>query len=140
MAVKKPVFDKKKARETIAKGRRAKWWLRKGSKSRGFHYVDAAGKRIADEASLERIKDLVIPPAWTSVRISPFPGSSIQAVGMDTTGRIQYLYNSKFAERQQRKKFSKIVNFGKLLPRLRAMTNEHIALDGFPREKVIAVM
>lgn len=140
MAIKKPVFDKNKARETITKGRRAKWWVRKGSKSRGFHYTDATGKRITDEASLERIKSLVIPPAWASVRISPFAGSSIQAVGMDTTGRIQYLYNAKFAERQQRKKFSKIINFGKLLPRLRETTNEHIALEGFPREKVIAVM
>ncbi|MEP7213375.1 MAG: DNA topoisomerase IB [Acidobacteriota bacterium] len=140
MALTKPSFDKKKAREAITKGRRAKWWVRKGSKSRGFHYVDTAGKRVSDEASMERIKALVIPPAWTCVRISPFAGSSLQAVGMDTTGRIQYLYNAKFSERQQRKKFSKIINFGKLLPRLRATTNEHIGLDGFPREKVLAVM
>jgi DNA topoisomerase-1 len=140
MAVNKPSFDKKKAREAICKGRRSKWWIRKGSKSRGFHYVDAAGKRITDEASLERIKGLVIPPAWTCVRISPFAGSSLQAVGMDTTGRIQYLYHTKFSEKQQRKKFSKIVNFGTHLPKLRAVTNEHIALGGFPREKVLAVM
>jgi len=140
MALIKPSFDKKKAREAICKGRRGRWWQRKGSKSRGFHYVDSFGKRITDEASLERIRALVIPPAWTCVRISPFAGSSLQAVGMDTTGRIQYLYHTKFSEKQQRKKFSKIIDFGKHLPRLRHITNEHIALDGFPREKVLAVM
>ena len=140
MAVKKPVFDKKKARETICKGRRGNWWMRKGSKSRGFHYVDAAGKRVTDETALERIKSLVIPPAWTCVRISPFPGSRLQAVGMDTTGRIQYLYHTKFSEKQQRKKFSKIIGFGTHLPKLRQITNEHIGLPGFPREKVLAVM
>jgi len=140
MAVIKPSFDKKKAREAICRGRRSKWWTRKGSKSSGFHYVDAAGKRITDETSLERIKLLVIPPAWTCVRISPFAGSGLQAVGMDTTGRVQYLYHTKFSEKQQRKKFSKIINFGTHLPKLRSVTNEHIALEGFPREKVLAVM
>lgn len=59
---------------------------------------------------------------------------------MDTTGRMQYLYHRKFAEKQQRKKFSKIEKFGDYLPKLRKMTNEHIALEGFPREKVLAVM
>ena len=133
-------FDKVKTRETICRGRRAKWWQRHGSKSRGFFYTDHTGKRIVAEADLERIKSLVIPPAWTCVRISPYPGSSIQAVGMDTTGRIQYLYNSKFSERQQKKKFAKIAGFGAKLPALRARTNQDIQLDGFPREKVLAIM
>src|SRR5687768_11945075 len=140
MAVKKPLFDAAKARQTIEKGRRAKWLLRRGSKSRGFHYTDAAGKKITDETTLERIRSLVIPPAWRHVRISPAAGSPVQAVGMDTTGRIQYLYNQKFSERQQRKKFSKIEKFGKYLPQLREVTNRDISLDGFPREKVLAVM
>ncbi len=135
-----PLFDVKKARQTIEKGRRAKWWLRRGSMKSGSHYVDAQGKKIADEAHLERIKGLVIPPAWRYVRISPTHGSRLQAVGMDTTGRVQYLYNAKFSARQQAKKFSRIVDLGKYLPRLRQVTNEHIMLEGFPREKVLAVM
>jgi DNA topoisomerase I len=136
----KPKFDPAKARETICKGRRSKWLVRHGSKSRGFFYTDASGKRIADDAVLERIKSLVIPPAWRCVRISPAASTSIQAVGMDTTGRIQYLYHTKFSEKQQRKKYEKIERFGEYLPRLRAVTNEHIQLEGFPREKVLAVM
>ncbi len=139
MRIPKPIFDKAKARETIERGRRAKWWQRKGSKSKGFYYTDAAGKRVS-EADADRIKALVIPPAWTHVRISPTAGSRVQAVGMDTTGRIQYLYHAKFSERQQRKKFAKVERFGKYLPQLREVTNRDISLDGFPREKVLAVM
>ena len=136
----KPTFDKSKAKATIEKGRRAKWIMRRGSKGRGFFYTDHTGKKITDESTLERIKSLVSPPAWRYVRISPAASSAIQAVGMDTTGRIQYLYHSKFSERQQRKKYEKIERFGEHLPRFRAVTNEHISLDGFPREKVLAVM
>lgn len=140
MANSKPKFDKAKARAAIEKGRRAKWWKRRGSKSRGFSYTDWTGKKISADDDLERIKALVIPPAWSHVRISPSPLTRVQAVGMDTTGRIQYLYNAKFAEKQQRRKFANIEKFGEYLPQLRAVTNKHISLDGFPREKVLAVM
>ena len=140
MVAAKPIFDVAKARQTIERGRRAKWIRRRGSKSGGFFYTDPLGKRVTDEATLARIKSLVIPPAWRHVRISPAASSAIQTVGMDTTGRIQYRYNTKFSEKQQRKKYEKIERFGEYLPRLRAVTNEHISLPGFPREKVLAVV
>ncbi|MEO6333580.1 MAG: DNA topoisomerase IB [Pyrinomonadaceae bacterium] len=136
----KPLFDTAKARTTIEKGRRARWFTRRGSKGRGFFYTDKNGKKITDEVTLERIRALVIPPAWRHVRITPAASSAIQAVGMDTTGRIQYLYHSKFSEKQQSKKFAKIERFGEYLPRLRSVTNEDLSLEGFPREKVLAVM
>jgi DNA topoisomerase-1 len=140
MRAKQPIFDTAKAKSIIEKGRRAKWWRRRGSMARGFHYADAQGKRISKPDDLERIKSLVIPPAWKHVRISPSAGGRLQAVGMDTTGRVQYLYHPSFSAKQQRMKYSRIEEFGKYLPRLRAVTNEHITLDGFPREKVLAVM
>jgi DNA topoisomerase I len=136
----KMIFDKSKAKETIEKGERAKWWQRRGGKKSGFFYVDKDGGKITDERHLERIKSLVIPPAWQFVRIAPSFSSKVQAVGMDTSGRIQYLYHSKFREKQEKKKFQKIEKFGDHLPNLRRLTNEHIALEGFPREKVLAVM
>jgi DNA topoisomerase-1 len=124
----------------VEKGRRAKWWRRRGSKRSGFRYVDFSGRPITDEASVERIRQLVIPPAWRFVRISPSPNSALQAVGVDTTGRVQYKYHSRFTDRQQRKKFEKIVRFGFVLPKFRKTTNEHLSLKGFPREKVLAIM
>jgi DNA topoisomerase-1 len=140
MAKAKPVFDRARARETIEKGRRAKWWKRIGSKSKGFSYVDARGAKITGRERLDRIDSLVIPPAWRYVRISPAPVGRVQAVGMDSTGRVQYLYHPKFSEKQNRKKYEKIERFGEMLPRFRKATNKHITLDGFPREKVLAIM
>jgi DNA topoisomerase-1 len=140
MSEKKPIFDVEKARLSIENGKRGKWWRRKGTKSKGFKYFDKEGSEIKDEASLERIKSLVIPPAWKHVRISPSASGNLQALGMDTNGRVQYLYNPKFRYKQERKKFEKIEKFGEHLPKLRKVTNEHLALEGFPREKVLAVM
>jgi DNA topoisomerase-1 len=132
-AVKKPL-------DSVEHGGRKGWWRRCGSKSRGFWYEDHAGKRITDKEQLERIQSLVIPPAWKHVRISPRPKSRLQAVGVDTKGRIQYLYHAQFAARQQRKKYQKIERFGEYLGALRRKTNEDITLEGLPRERVLAVI
>jgi DNA topoisomerase-1 len=125
--------------ELVERGSRARWWRRRGSKGRGFWYEDPKGRRITDETHLERIRSLVLPPAWEHVRISPSARSPLQAVGIDKMGRLQYKYHASFAARQQEKKFKKIERFGEYLPSLRRLTNEHIALEGFPRERVLAI-
>ncbi len=140
MTEKKPIFDVKAARERVESGKQANWWQRKGTKSKGFKYFDREGKQIIDDTHLDRIKSLVIPPAWTTVRISPFASGKLQTVGIDTNGRIQYLYHQKFREKQDKKKFQKIEKFAEHLPNLRKITNEHINLEGLPREKVLALM
>jgi DNA topoisomerase-1 len=125
---------------SLERGSRARWWRRRGSKERGFWYEDHKGQRITDETHLERIRSLVLPPAWKHVRISPSARSALQAVGVDKMGRIQYKYSALFAARQQQKKFKKIEHFGEHLPSLRRLTNEHIALEGFPRTRVLAII
>lgn len=130
----------KRAVEIVERGARKRWWQRRGSKKRGFWHEDANGKRITDEAQLERIRSLVIPPAWTHVRISPSSRSPLQAVGIDTSGRPQYKYHASFRERQQRMKYEKIERFGRGLPALRRATNLHIEMEGFPRERVLALV
>lgn len=134
------VYDISQSKQRIENGKCAKWWQRKGSKAANFKYFKSTGELITDEKSLTRIKSLVIPPAWKYVRISPTAGNKIQAVGIDKSGRIQSIYHPKFTEKQKQKKFAKIERFGKFLPALRKATNEHLLLEGFPREKVLAVM
>src|ERR1051325_10286744 len=65
-------------RDLVNRGRRASWWRRRGSKRSGFWYTTASGTRIVDEAAIERIASLVLPPAWTHVRISPSARSKLQ--------------------------------------------------------------
>lgn len=131
---------KQAATALVDHGARSKWWRRRGTKKKGFWYEDHKGHRITDEAQIERIRQLVLPPAWQHVRIAPSPRGRLQAVGIDTAGRIQYKYHSAFAAQQQLKKYAKVERFGQALPRLRRLTNEHIALDGFPRERVLAIV
>lgn len=118
---------------------RASWWRRKGKTTRRFYYLDSRENRVTDKVELERIGALVIPPAWRDVRINPSAGGKIQALGVDLTGRTQYIYHPTFVRRQQRKKYARIERFGEFLPNLKLITNEHLALDGLPREKVLAV-
>jgi DNA topoisomerase-1 len=134
------VFDTKLTRQMISKGRRARWVERKGGKVAGFRYIDCNGSIITDQPTLDRIKSLVIPPAWRHVRICPSPNGRLQVVGMDTRGRIQYRYHPSFSKKQERKKFAKVEKFGRFLPSLRKATNEHLSEDGLPKEKVLATM
>ena len=130
----------KSAAGAVERGARARWWRRRGTKSRGFWYEDARGVRVTREDALERIKSLAVPPAWKHVRVAPGPHCRVQAIGMDKMGRVQRVYHPAFAARQQKLKYDKIVRFGEALPRLRKKTNEDIALEGLPRERVLAVV
>jgi DNA topoisomerase I len=125
---------------SVTRDRRRHWWRRVGSKSRGFRYETADGRRIEDEAALERIRSLVIPPAWRDVRIAPSPRSRLQAIGVDKMGRAQRIYLPSFVASRARRKYKKIERFGEALPRLRRRANEDIAREGLGRERVLAVV
>lgn len=124
----------------IEKGSRAKWWRRRGSADSGFWYEDANGCRVTDERQLERVRRLAIPPGYTEVRVSPSSRSRLQAIALDSLGRPQYRYNAYFAACQAQKKYAKVEEFGRMLPRLREVTNRHIAEEGLGKERVLAVM
>src|SRR4051794_40236965 len=59
---------------------------RKRKGKAGFDYLDAGGKKLTDPDTLLRIRQLVIPPAWKNVWISPDDRGHIQAVGRDQRG------------------------------------------------------
>src|SRR5207247_5024191 len=44
--------------------------IRRVRKGKGFEYIESEGKRVRDPATLDRIRSLVIPPAWEHVWIS----------------------------------------------------------------------
>ena len=56
-------------------------------RGKGFAYYGPDGDLLSDPETLQRIKELVIPPAWKNVWISPYPNGHIQAVGVDAAGR-----------------------------------------------------
>jgi DNA topoisomerase I len=113
-------------------------WRRLGSPGR-FRYVDSRGVRITDAAKLARIESLVIPPAWTDVRISPRAGAKVQATGIDAAGRRQYRYHPEFRARQDEEKFNRLIGFAERLPELRRSMAAHIEKDPLDRERVSAI-
>ena len=88
-------------------------------RGRGFEYVDPDGERIDDPEVLERIAQLVIPPAWREVWICMDPRGHLQATGVDAAGRKQYLYHPDWRAHRDRRKFDSMLAFGAALPRLR---------------------
>ncbi|HEY3017437.1 MAG TPA: hypothetical protein VGJ23_01260 [Gaiellaceae bacterium] len=113
-------------------------WRREGSRGR-FRYVDARGHVIEEEEKLERIRSLVIPPAWKDVWISPSATAKLQATGVDSAGRTQYLYHPDFRAQQDQAKFDRLIRFAERLPDLREAMSEHMDNDLLDRERVSAI-
>src|ERR687893_1594168 len=112
--------------------------IRRRRRGRGWEFFDETGERIADIETLERIRELAIPPAWQDVWICPYPNGHIQAVGTDAAGRRQYRYHQRWRERRDQIKFDKMIDFARALPGLRESAARDVRKDGFPRERVLA--
>ena len=83
--------------------------IRRRRRGKGFDYLNPDGTRVDDPEILGRIHELVIPPAWEDVWISPYPGGHIQATGVDARGRKQYLYHPKWRARRDQEKFDDMI-------------------------------
>jgi DNA topoisomerase I len=105
-----------------------------------FVYFDLEGKRITDEATIDRINKLVIPPAYKNVWISPYANGHIQATGYDARGRKQYRYHPLWIKASQEVKFSHIMDFAKHLPLIRSTVRKHMEETRMTREKVLATI
>src|SRR3954447_6583123 len=112
--------------------------IRRRKVGRGFVYVDPSGSRVSDPAVLDRIKGLVIPPAWTDVWICTDARGHIQATGVDARGRRQYRYHDVWRERRDREKFDHMMEFARALPTLRDATRAHLSEDELTRARVLA--
>jgi DNA topoisomerase-1 len=106
----------------------------------GFSYRGPDGKRIADAATLARIRKLALPPAWKTVWIAADPRGHLAATGFDVKGRKQYRYNPEFVAVRDAAKFEHVIAFAEALPALRARVAVDMDLPGLPRAKVLATV
>lgn len=104
---------------------------------RGFRYLDTDGEPLAPE-QVDRIKALVIPPAWTDVWVCPDERGHLQAVGTDAAGRRQYLYHPEWRRKRDEQKFGRAIELGHRLPRLRASLARELSGDPAERSTVVA--
>ncbi|RYG00566.1 MAG: DNA topoisomerase IB, partial [Chitinophagaceae bacterium] len=108
-------------------------------KGKGFAYIYDS-RPLKGAAQLERIKKLVIPPAWTSVWICPLENGHIQATGLDLRSRKQYRYHSLWNSLRNETKFHRLQEFGKQLPTLRAKIEKDFAGKELTHDKVLATL
>jgi DNA topoisomerase-1 len=106
----------------------------------GFVIEDAAGRRVRDPATLERIRSLAIPPAWRSVWICTQPQGHLQATGRDARGRKQYRYHPRWRQERDGTKYGRMAEFGRVLPALRRRIEADLRRPGLPKQKVLATV
>ncbi|RPH72315.1 MAG: DNA topoisomerase IB [Myxococcaceae bacterium] len=111
--------------------------IRRVRAGKGFAFRTAQGKPVA-ASELPRMRRLAIPPAWTDVHVAPSATAKLQAVGKDKAGRWQYRYHPRFRERQEQRKFQKLVDFADALPRMRKRVARDIRVPGLGRDRVMA--
>ena len=111
-------------------------WTRRRAGS-GFVYLDEHGARLPEEDA-QRVRDLVIPPAWKDVWVTPYANGHLQAVGTDDAGRRQYLYHPDWRARRDAEKFDRMLEFGKALTKARELMVRDLGLEGMPLERACA--
>lgn len=107
---------------------------------KGFTYVNPDGSKVSDPKVLNRIKSLVLPPAYKSVWICKSARGYIQATGLDAKGRKQYRYHEQWSAARGIEKFEHMAEFGAALPQIRERLDKDLRKAGLPREKVLAVI
>ena len=112
------------------------WTRRRAGK--GFVYLDESGKRLSARRA-QRVKDLVIPPAWEDVWITPYENGHLQAVGSDEAGRRQYIYHPEWRTRRDAAKHDRVLQFGRALSRAREKVLTDLGTDGMSLERACAV-
>lgn len=106
---------------------------------KGFTYKDE-DKKTVDKEIRSWIQSLIIPPAWTDVEISENRKADLLVTGRDDKDRKQYIYHTKYREKQNSKKFDRIINFADQLEHMRRVTGQHLRKRKLNRDKVMATM
>ncbi len=111
--------------------------LRRGD---GFRYRRPDGSPVRDAETLQRIRALAIPPAWTEVWICTDPIGHIQATGRDARSRKHYRYHPRWREMRDETKYDRTVEFAQALPRIRERVAADLRRHGLARERVLAAV
>jgi len=114
--------------------------IRRERCGKGFRYYWPSGARVTHPAVLERIRSLVIPPAYEDVWICREANGHLQAVGIDARGRKQYRYHPDWRRVRDENKFDRMYDFGRRLPAIRKQVKHDLCRRGLPKEKVLAAV
>jgi len=114
--------------------------IQRRRRGKGFYYLSPDRRPVTDTRTLDRIRKLAIPPAYTDVWICTKERGHLQATGRDARRRKQYRYHPDWRVTRDDGKFTKMIEFGAQLPKLRRRLKQDLALPGLPKNKVLAVI
>jgi DNA topoisomerase-1 len=114
--------------------------IRRQRHGRGFTYIDPDGQVIRARETINRLRSLVIPPAWTDVWICPHEDGHLQVTARDARGRKQYRYHPGFRQHRDGTKFERMFELSDVLWKIRERVESDIELEGLARDKIMATV
>jgi DNA topoisomerase I len=106
----------------------------------GWGYYGPDGKRITDREEIERLNKVGMPPAYEKCWFCADPNGHLQGVGYDARGRKQYRYHPEFRASQDARKYERLADFGRTLPKLRKRIEEDLEGKPTSKEAVLAAV
>lgn len=110
------------------------------ARGKAFVYRDRLGRNVRDSRTLERIRSLAIPPAWTHVWICARPDGHLQATGRDARGRKQHRYHPEWTAARNSAKYDQMIEFALALPAIRKRAHADLAKAPLSREHALATV
>jgi DNA topoisomerase-1 len=95
-----------------------------------YYYHRSKGV-VSDAATLERVDNIYVPPAWKSVWYASSPRSHIQCHGIDESGKKQYILSEAHIQKSKTEKYKRMKQFMNDLSRFK----RHIRLNEFVSTK-----
>ncbi len=119
--------------------------VRKITQKRGdkvFHkYFTKSGVELFDDEYINNVKEgIYIPPNYNDVKINIRKKAKVRAIGYDDKQRPQYIYNKEFVDKQSKKKFNHMIEFGKQFKKINRIIKEDMLLSDNEKRKQIAVI
>ena len=107
--------------------------VRKITQKRGdkvFHkYFKKLGVELFDDEYINNVKEgIYIPPNYNDVKINIKKKAKVRAIGYDDKQRPQYIYNKEFVDKQSKKKFNHMIEFGKQFKKINRIIKEDMLL------------
>ena len=104
-----------------------------------YEYFDMNNQKVNSVVAKRAIQNLYIPPAYDDVKINLNQKEKVLAIGYDEKQRPQYIYNKRFTERNSKKKFHKMIEFGESYQKIMNSVRKDLYSEGDSKEKQIAM-
>ena len=104
-----------------------------------YEYFDMKNNHINQKVVKRLLEGLYIPPAYRDVKINLNKKDKVLAIGYDEKDRPQYIYNKEFTEKNKKKNFHKMIEFGENYKKMMNSVKKDLYSEGENKEKQIAM-